>query len=83
MGYIFVVYESQNTTSCGLRDSLQNFDVHNLFIGGFADSTPRFLLIKKEGMILFYHLPLFVKVYKTGFSLLRITLLHFLADYLL
>jgi len=49
MGYIFVVYESQNTTSCGLRDSLQNFDVHNLFIGGFADSTPRFLLIKKRG----------------------------------
>jgi len=33
IGYIFVATEKENTTSCGLYRSFQNFDVHNLFTG--------------------------------------------------
>ncbi len=52
MGYIFVVANKRNTTSCGLWQNFQNLDVHNLFIGylsitGFLDLFE----ITKEGRI--------------------------------
>jgi|APFre7841882654_1041346.scaffolds.fasta_scaffold09304_4 hypothetical protein len=39
MGYIFVVFDYENTTSCGQVGNFQNFDVHNLLICYLSDGN--------------------------------------------
>jgi len=38
MGYILVAQNRENTISCGLRVNFHNLNVHNLFIGYFANA---------------------------------------------
>jgi hypothetical protein len=48
MGYGLVVFDQRNTTSCGSRGNLQNFDVHNLFIRFSSDTNSCPLLNNKK-----------------------------------
>jgi hypothetical protein len=45
MGYIFVIFGYENTTSCGFSRHFQNFDVHNLFIELLSDSHFKLFLM--------------------------------------
>ena len=81
MGYIFVVFDYENTTSCGQVGNFQNFDVHNLLICYLSDGNFSVPSGNKKGRIL-PSSPL-IKTYKTGFSLLRIALPHLWAYCLL
>jgi hypothetical protein len=63
MSYTFVVFDYQNTTSCGSRRCFRNFNVHNLFIDDFSDKHFFSFYMTKRGE--YFPLPSPLNDYKT------------------